>query len=125
MKTISNYSIYCTEAQTKKALELGAPINLHPFHSSVIKGNERLFEHIVCIDDKYYCSPTTEQMISWLEEQTILVIIEYVNNNKTWFYSIINSENNYKNKYRDFVSRKEATLVSIDEALDYLISNKK
>lgn len=38
METISDYTIYCTEEQTKKALELGAPIvysNTFSQHSTI------------------------------------------------------------------------------------------
>lgn len=35
MKTLSDYTIYCTESQTKKALELGAPII--SFHNALVR----------------------------------------------------------------------------------------
>lgn len=99
---MERYTIYCTEEQTKKALELGAPIE---------KICYALNEHW---QDK---TPTAEQMIGWLEEQGITV--EMVKCETHWFARTYSDENTNFNKGR-FFSRKEATLAAIDAALDYL-----
>lgn len=63
MKTISDYTIYCTPEQTKKALELGVPIEKKEIQ--VCDNAKNFFWH----DDFYYNYPTAEEMIGWLEEQ--------------------------------------------------------
>lgn len=62
MKTISDYTIYCTPEQTKKALELGVPIEKKEIQ--VCDNAKHFFWH----DDFYYNYPTIEQMIGFLEE---------------------------------------------------------
>lgn len=117
MKTISDYTIYCTEEQTKKALELGASIEL----ASIIDiKNERF----ATIGKEYYCTPTAEQIIGWLEEQGILIDIDPEWNKYVSVY-VWDCENKslINNVFRG--SRKGATIVAIDTALDYLTQNKK
>lgn len=65
---MNQYTIYCTEEQTKKALKLGAPLQEHPFEASIIKANEKMFSNLICINDRYYCIPTAEQMIGFILE---------------------------------------------------------
>lgn len=109
---MDKYTIYCTETQTKKALELGAPIEefcgLCPTTS---------------IDGILYDIPTAEQMVSWLEEQGLIVTVDkglcsewhaYVQRNREILYL----EN-------ELPTRKEATIAAIDAALEYLTNNKK
>lgn len=102
---MEQYTIYCSEEQTKKALGFGAPIEYHC-------PNER---------EKVYHNPTTEQMIGWLEEQffSFDIFQPFV----SWSYSI-----QYKDKVcaldDGYHSRKEATIAAIDAALDYLSKNK-
>ena len=64
MKTISDYTIHCTEEQTKRAYKLGAPIN---------KVFEALAEHSVYIEENgkvfYLEIPTTRQIRRWLDEE--------------------------------------------------------
>lgn len=126
---MQRYILYCTESQTRKAIELGAPILQHPFHESVIKGNEKLFENITNINGKYYCLPTAEQMLGWLEEQRLAIDVVSDNGGFEWSvwikkehcsnYSFIEENDRY------FPSRQEATLAAIDAALEYLTNNKK
>ena len=66
MESISDYSIYCTEEQTKKALELGAPINFRWLYHGIP------FHKEVNIEYGHYAEiPTTEEMVGWLEEQGV------------------------------------------------------
>lgn len=118
---MDKYTIYCTPEQTRKALELGAPIdyclNQFDIDKSVCIG---------CIKNtytkQYAILPTAEQMIGWLEEQGIKDIeIGYYNVCKYWHYNVLN--NNIMSK--EIASRKEATLAAIDAALEYLTNNKK
>ena len=101
---MDKYTIYCTEEQIKKALDLGAPID----NRWIEKG----------------LNPTAEQMTGWLDEQGLLIVIDKNDNYYTWEV--------YRNIYlidmsktKSIVSRKEAILSAIDVALEYLSNNKK
>lgn len=101
---MDKYTIYCTEEQMKKALDLGAPID------SRWTGKD--------------LNLTAEQMTGWLDEQGLLIVIDKNDNYYTWEV--------YRNIYlidmsktKSIVSRKEAILSAIDVALEYLSNNKK
>lgn len=117
---MQNYTIHCTPEQTKKALELGAPIEILSNYTEF-----RGFPFIKCQDgnERPYVPPTTEQMIGWLEEQEdikeIFVTLQYV----TWCYAIILSNGSVIECKDSYDSRKEATRVAIDAALEYLVDN--
>lgn len=104
-----DYTIYCTEEQTKKALELGAPIGVIPDGLII---------------------PTAEQMLGWLEEQYLYITISYTCNfAKDWQADIHHAL--YTDAYCgvdlidvNFGSRKNATLAAISSALNYLINHK-
>lgn len=100
---MNRYTIYCTREQTKKAFELGAPIDHWGHISNLI-------------------APTAEQMIGWLDEKGIT--IEMAKCEIYWFARAYSDENTNFNKGR-FNSRKEAMFAAIDAALDYLMENKK
>lgn len=114
---MSDYSIYCTEEQTKKALELGAPINLRWLYESIP------FRKEINIEYGHYAEiPTAEEMVGWLEDQGIneLHLVHVKDGWMTCIFlknDIIPDEFTYK-------SRKEAILAAIDAALGYLIKNK-
>lgn len=128
MKTMDEYTIYCTEEQTRKALELGAK-----YHFFKV-GEGRPSPYLVSRENKgYYAIPTAEQMIGWLEDKGIHVEIEYSLLFEHYDICILNEDESVKQRtmFNDyfglpsFSSRKEATLAAIDAALDYLIENKK
>lgn len=132
---MNNYTIPCTAEQTKKALELGAPIDTEAFANDsrphTTASNPKRHDFIVnCV------IPTTQQMIGWLEEQGFNVVIKAqpfkgCRCSRIWISKIynINSPINYNSyyyiHYKECFSRKEAILAAIDAALDYLIVNKK
>lgn len=100
---MNRYTIYCTQAQAAKALELGAPIEYY------LKGIFKV--------------PTAEQMTGWLEEQGIFVEVS-----KSFiadYQSLVHDANT--NVFYDeyFLSHKEAILAAIEAALDYLIKTKE
>ena len=78
MKTISDHTIFCTSEQTKKAFELGAPLEVVTCHSSLEidiakKGKNR--NEYTLVDNfqqpgEYWCkvitNPTAEQMIGFI-----------------------------------------------------------
>lgn len=112
---MQDYTLYCTELQTKQAYKLGAPIEKHVvfFEGCVQIGktvnNEKLYGII----------PTAEQMIGWFYEQE-------------WFSNICINKTmggNYSSScycsgetllHKIFPSRKEAILAAIDATLEYI-----
>lgn len=115
---MNRYTIYCTEAQTKKALELGAPIlaDTQEIKFAGLNGLPFDIDRVVI--------PTAEQMILWLEEQGILIDIDTEWNKSVLVY-VWDCENKSLINNVFHGSRKNATLVAIDAALDYLSNNKK
>lgn len=102
---MDNYTILCTKEQTRKALDLGAPIKY------VLIGP-------IGKDIKKYLEPTAEEMIGWFrEEKNIFFVPKKVGDCN---YVIIGDLKCYKS----YDSYKEATLAAIDAALEYL-ENKK
>lgn len=132
---MNDYTIYCTEVQTKKALELGAPIEQTPMLD--ILRNEigkRCF-----LSDNYslYYFPTTEQMIGWLEGNGIFIEINSHRPDRIiadwrkslYTFSVVDKfmvicKHCGYSGIEHFPSRKDATIAAIDNALDYLISKK-
>lgn len=107
---MNKYTIHCTEEQTKKAFELGAPIVILPNYEEY-KG----FPFVRHTNgNEYPCAiPTAEQMLGWLEERGLYIQIDNM-------ASTVGVD--FKTIYdRIKTSRKEATLAAIDVALDYLI----
>lgn len=102
---MNEYTTICSEEQTKRALELGAPITIKH-----VMGEDGIVKQYIPI------SPTVEQMIGWLEEQDG---IEEITVCKTgmWVWgknhTLIKGSPNYS-------SRQESSLAAIDVALDYL-----
>lgn len=125
---MEKYTIYCTQEQTKRALELGA---------SIYTTNEHLYNHPMCgrywakveIQGNGYSAriPAAEQLIGWLEERGILVDVSAAflhTNTPSYLYRIGFRFNDYVSNAIDYPSRKEATIAAIDAALDYLSKNK-
>lgn len=117
---MNKYTIYCTEEQTKKARELGAPIKATSFPTP----NRVDYDDCYVEYKGYYLEiPTAEQMIGWLEKQGILVDVSSAFNHtnvKIYGYRIGFGFNDYVSDAVDYPTRKEATLAAIDAALDYL-----
>lgn len=115
---MNRYKIRCTEAQTKKALELGAPIKFTEW-------NDDNSAYVGLKGEIYAIIPTAEQMIGWLEEQNIFVNFAHTSfGYDSWIKR--RSDNKLLSKSLGFVSsRKEATLAAIDAALDYLLLTNK
>lgn len=115
MGIITQYTIYCTKDQTKKALELGAGIS---WCEKERKTNDpTMYEKGKGY--KYFI-PTAEQMIGWLETQGKFKVIA-INNSKNLDWSFhITTKNKEVFASIGYKSRKKATLTAIDEALKYL-----
>lgn len=119
---MNNYTIYCTSEQTRKAFELGAPIEKDC--SAHLHDPDRTTYIDDCSYCKYYCNPTAEEMIGWLEKQISFIDV-IRQENDTWLYIVYPETHSNKNiTVKGFSSRKEATLAAINAALDYLSNNK-
>lgn len=122
-KTMGLYAIYCTEEQTKKALELGAPIEVLYTKADYQQKRPTISIKGEFVDYAYFV-PTAEEMIGWLENQGLYFSIECIGNYvyEVWtkdtdkIVIIINS---------CVHTRKEATLSAIDAALEHLNENQK
>lgn len=113
---MNKYTIYCTEAQTKRALELGAPIELKKHTYFDYSSTPYSYE------DGEIC-PTAEQMIGWLEEcMDFIISIDILVD--TWRFDIYKS-NSFIKGHSAYDTRKSATLAAIDAVLEYLSNNKK
>lgn len=125
---MNRYTIYCTEEQTRKALELGATIK----NLENIKGRYESTLDSFLIDNVVYIKPTAEQMRGWLMDKlkaTTFANKHYSCCDKEGFgFLIISAECVLEIDASDngrwlLSSDKEATLAAIDAALEYL-SNK-
>lgn len=110
---MNRYTIPCTEQQTRKALEFGAPIEIETSFMALV--NRTYFDN----ENKYVIIPTAEQMIGWLEEQGILIDIDAEWNKSVLVY-VWDCENKSLINNVFHGSRKKATLAAIDAALEYL-----
>lgn len=128
-ENMNRYKIYTTEAQTRKALSLGAPIEVYDNWDSddIREANIFYKEKYIELDDyKLANRITAEEMIGWLEDQGIKINIEHSNVEDSMRFKIHKSEDfDYEIAWNfHYPSRKEATLAAIDAALDYLSKNK-
>lgn len=124
---MNRFIIFCTEEQTKKALELGAPIELESEYYNPTENDFKLDNPIPCksfTNGYHYAKcPTAEQMIGWLE--TIFKEVNIQEFADFWEYNIYFTDDDLDILHCEhYSSRKEATLAAIDAALDYL-KNKK
>lgn len=113
---MNNYTIYCTEEQTRKALGLGAPIE------RVIFTTNDAYKYTL-VNKGIFITPTAEQMQGWLEEQGIReVSLHHLKD--VWHICIYLDNGDIIPTEFFYASRKEATLEAIDAALEYLNNNK-
>lgn len=122
MKTISDYTIYCTEEQTRKALGLGAPIEF-------IKVGKGKPCHYITSKEKrgYYVIPTAEQMVRWLEEQGCITYVYPVIKDGQEVLSArikVMYKSGSLNLLCGYDKGYSVILTAIDAALEYL-ENKK
>lgn len=119
-------TIYCTKEQTKKALELGAPIELYDEEEKESYCFWRL--RFIDLQNGFLAKySTAEQLIGWLEDQNILVERTRFMGKYAFRLLKIHSsgEQNLHIQGQDYPTYKEATLAAIDAALDYLIKSKE
>lgn len=120
---MEQFETYCTEEQTKKAFELGAPLK-QVFYNVVTKDALERY-NLVLIDGKEYKIPTAGQMIEWLEKRGIseILVIKSSFVGKIWGFGISDQNGFITGNTKDLNSRKEATLAAIDASLEYLTNN--
>lgn len=110
--SIDDFTIRCTEEQTKKALQLGVQIKW-----TLVEGNQ--------LQPNY---PTAEQMIGWIEGKGLFISIQRIKNSDrtfTYYYAIDHNDNgDLTDGLWTFDSRKKATLAAIDAVLEYLEKKK-
>lgn len=134
---MNRFTRFCTEEQTKRSFELGAPIEFEMEYPVNLDTFERSpYPDIKMGKDgePILITPTTQQMIDWLEEQGILIDINPINGLHFYWTLRTKELDEGSGKYiwecqyttdLEYNSRKKATLAAIDAALDYLIKNKK
>lgn len=111
---MNKYTIYCTEEQTRKALELGAPINTRWSYDGYYPVP---FIKVIKIEYAHYAEvPTAEEMIGWLEEQGFYFRIETTGSSVEIDAKCIVEIHNS--------TRKDAILTAINAAQEYLSNNK-
>lgn len=115
---MDEFTIWCTPEQTRKALKLGASIELESEYYNPTEHDFKLDNPIPCeifTNGYHYAKcPAAEQMIGWLELQIndMIVVTPYE-------YIVSGVDCKY-----GFKSRSEATLEAINVTLKHL-SNKK
>lgn len=119
---MDKYTIHCTEAQTKKSFELGAPLQRY---TSI----PNFAEVIEITTSEYYEIPTAEQMMEWLRNEGIHLSILYSRFRDLYNVQCFEFDDVYirdeDGAIKYFISYKQATLAAIDVALEYLTNNKK
>lgn len=113
---MEKYTIYCTLEQMKNALELNAPI-LRRY----IDNGQKCFYIDLESEFPPYIIPTAEQMIGWLEEKGINVVVEREYEHYIW--KLWDGRCNIldMSELVWYDTRDEATLTAIDAALKYLV----
>lgn len=116
---MDRFTIFCTEEQAKKALDLGAPIlsDTQEIKFAGINGLPFDVDRVVI--------PTAEQMIGWLELNARISDIDIYKSGSTYWAFFVTKFCGIIESKKEYFSRKEATLAAIDEALDYLVKIKE
>lgn len=116
---MKRYTIYCTEEQTRKALELGAPIVSQEYCPVGGLDNDWFAKGRLC-----FRKPTAEQMIGWLGTQGLCIDVEWSWNGQStmWVWDNTKKEHVYTS-YGN--SHEKTTLAAIDAALEQLMKAKE
>lgn len=128
---MNQYTIYCTQEQTKKALELGAPIHRIPIGGR--DGSKPSYftkqpDEEGWAECPAYYIPTAEQMIGFLRENRLFIEVMMNDTDAHKHFDglvFINTTDEVLIGHEPKETYKEATLAAIDAALDYLMENKK
>lgn len=115
---MNRYKIPCTEEQTRKARELGAPIEVKSIEDAPKEWYGKAYFTGMSTCAKI---PTAEEMIGWLEHAKIE--IDITKGIESYVFNLYFGQE-YINGLNGYNTRQEATLAAIDAALEYL-TNKK
>lgn len=127
---MDRYTVYCTEEQTMKALELGAPIKINSWPP--INGEKFMWlsppKDAIAWDNSTNCLiPTAEQMLGWLREEHNIHISIFSSIWKgeeiKYHYAIVQIGKTPIGEF--YTTYSEAILTSIDKAFNYFIQNKQ
>lgn len=121
---MKRYEIPCTAEQTRKAFELGAPIEFEmecPVNLDTLERSPYPDIKMGKDGESLLIAPTAEEMIGWLEEQGFYF---YIYKDDLWNGEVEYGYKWYGSSY-DVSSRETATLAVIDAALDHLTKIKK
>ena len=125
---MEQYTIYCSDEQTKKAYELGAPIYVFDkWNSKAIEETKFKIEHRAKLDSGLRAeNPTTEQMIGFFRSKNIHIVIhkDVVDKWSAYGHEIEPIEFTVFDRLNGYDSFEEAILAAIDAALDYLSKKK-
>lgn len=126
MKTLQNYTVYCTKEQTNKAYRLGVPMTICKFTNCDIAGIKKEISKMntqAVVDyqkDRLIAAiiPTAEQMMHYLREEKLicLQIMGYIpdKNVRIHVVTIDNVSDKIEGDYKTAITK------AIDWALDYL-----
>lgn len=119
---MNKYTIYCTEEQTRKALELGAPIRKEPSSLELYQCVRTDEKDNVTGQSIWLISPTAEQMMGFFRSKNIHIVIhkDIVDKWSVYGHEIEPIEFTVFDRLTGYNSFKEATLAAIDAALEYL-----
>lgn len=115
---MDEFTIYCSEEQARKALELGAQLK----RVKVMAIYDIEEEPIYKTEMDWFYIPTAEQMLGWLEAQDGIGEVD-IYEMVSWCYDVHYVDDSDFNL--GYKTRKEATIAAIDAALEYLIKNKE
>lgn len=115
---MDRYTIHCTEEQTRKAFNLGAPLEIGDDKGTILCRYQNYHTYKTCV------IPTASQMIGWLEEQRLFIHIDYdFHVNDKPYKCEMCLLNGLTRHCGWFTSREEATIAAIDAALNHLIQH--
>lgn len=112
---MKEFTIYCTTEQTKRALELGALIDIK-YGSIRHRPSIEELKYLFACNDYWHVIPTAEQMIGWLRTKGFKFILSDAidsDEGNNWWVAI-----NDELIAQGFSENKE--LAAIDAALEYL-----
>lgn len=114
---MKEFTIPCSEEQTRRALTLGAPIESQEFTGGELETDW------FAEGDKCYHIPTSEQMMEWLRTKGVRF---YIAEFETSFYWNVTLDRGRDNKEHEWGARaieyREAAKQAIDAALEFTLS---
>lgn len=119
MKTMQDYTVYCTEEHTRRAYALGAPLETSDRLCGWTQHSIIIMEHN---DPVFVRIPTTQQMIGWLREKSIIILPFWKTGIQYAIFVICNMGNDidYIDETEMPYKEQQAELAAIDVAMNYI-----